>query len=98
MRRENKPRNYANRRKQSQEPQGQREEPVPVFLESTSYLCPEIGAKANLTSEDPTVFIFHGVVSSLTAQCVLRAQSVCVALDMMFLWKSLQLEKKMGRK
>lgn len=59
---------------------------------------PEIGAKANLTSEDPTVFIFHGIESSLTTQCLPHAQSVCVALDMMFLWKSLQLEKKLGRK
>lgn len=49
MRRENKPRNYANRRKQSQEPEGQREEPVPVFWESKSYFCPEMRAKENLT-------------------------------------------------
>lgn len=49
MRRENKPRNYANRRKQSQEPEGQREEPVPAFWESKSYFCPEIRAKENLT-------------------------------------------------
>lgn len=65
----------------------------PVFWESTSYFCPEIGAKDNIRIEDSIVFIFHGVESSLTTQC-LRAQSACVALDMMFLWKSLQLGRK----
>lgn len=64
-----------------------------MFWRSTSYFYPEIGAKDNLTSEDSIVFIFHGVESSLTTQCILCAQSACVALDMMFSWKSLQLEK-----
>lgn len=68
------------------------------FWESTSYFCPETGAKDDLASEDSIVFIFHGVESSLTTQRLLRAQSVCVTLDMMFLWKSLQSEKKLGRK
>lgn len=72
---------------------GRERSQFPVFWDSTSYFCPETGAKGNLTSEDSIVFIFHGVESSLTTQRLLRAQSVCVELDMMFLWKSLQSEK-----
>lgn len=64
-----------------------------VFWESTSYFCPETGAKDNRASEDSIVFIIHGVESSLTTQDLLRAQRVCVTLDMMLLWKSLQLGK-----
>lgn len=77
---------------------GREKSQFPVFWDSRSYFCPESGAKDNLTSEDSIVFIFHGVESCLTTQHLLRAQSVCVALDMMFLWKSLQSEKELGRK